>query len=445
MRNNKRLALIALLSGLMFSSASFAFLEGLPVASDGGLQVGSTKDPYWFNISGVLKVDERVYTGDTKTTASGVGTLGTYIGATFIRDLGITFEGGVGENFTYSIGLDIEANKKELEVDTAYVTYNGFRDLLPNLSFSVGQVAPGFCLTCAASSKWIPFMERSMGTNTFGPKQGLGISGNTYNKHYSATIAVTQQPKAGTTIKTVTGANNEKTHDLWQASGRFTYAPISEVGKVLQFGVSAHILEYANNGLQFRANPEMRSPNTTTLLNTTTYTSASTSSGQTLIAAKNQRTLDIEMLGIYGPWSGELEAQKAYVARGTVNGVKQGTGANLTFSGYHAQLSYILTGESRPLKYSNGTLGQIKPKSKYGAWEVSARYSFISLNSHDINGGRANNTTASLSWYANNNIKVIAEYVYSLERRYFSQTSTYKAYLDRRHVNGIGARVQLVF
>lgn len=437
MKNNIKLVFVALLSTLMFSPASFAFLEGLPVASDGGLQVGSTKAPYWFNISGVLKVDERVYTGNTSTTASGVGTLGTYIGATFIRDLGITLEGGVGENFSYNIGLDIEANKKELEVDTAYLTYYGFNNLLPNLSFSVGQVAPGFCLTCAASSKWIPFMERSMGTNTFGPKQGLGISGTTYDKHYSATIAITQQPKAGSNIKTVTGADNAKTHDLWQASGRFTFAPISEIGKVLQFGVSAHIQEYASNGLQFRANPEMRSPNTTTLLNTTNYTTSSTSSGQTLIAAKNQRTLDIEMLGIYGPWSGELEAQKAYIARGSVNGVKQGQ--NLTFSGYHAQASYILTGESRPLKYSNGTLGQIKPKSKYGAWELSARYSFISLNDKDINGGRANNTTASLSWYANNNIKVIAEYVYSLQRRHFP------TYFDKRHVNGIGARVQVVF
>jgi phosphate-selective porin OprO/OprP len=146
--------------------------------------------------------------------------------------------------------------------------------------------------------------------------------------------------------------------------------------------------------------------------------------------------VDIEMLGIKGPWSGELEYQRAYIARGTVNGVSQGK--NLSFSGFHAQASYVLTGQGRSLKKSNGTLNKPGLNGR-PAWEASARYSFITLNDEDINGGRAYNTTASLSWYANNNIRVIGEYVYSLQRRQFA------TYLDKRHVSGLGARLQLVF
>lgn len=429
--------ILALVCALLLPTCIFA--DGVPVATDGGLQVGSTDQPFWFNISGVSKLDSRSYTGDTRTTASGVGNLGTYMSAVFIRDLGLSLEGGIGHNFSYTIELNFDVDDNATKVDYAYITYYGFDNVLPNLSFSLGQVVPGFCLNCASSSKWSPFMERSMATNTFGPQAGIGVSSNSYSDHYSATVAVTQQPKSGQTIKNVYG-QSIRTHDLWQASMRLTWAPISELGRVFQVGLSAHIQEYASNGLQFRAVPEMRSRNSTTLLNTTTYYTSSTAPGpgnQLWIAATNQKTIDWEILGIYGPWSTEIEWQRAFIARGAVNDVSQGP--NLQFSGYHAQLAYILTGETRPLKKPNGTLGQIKPKSKCGAWEIAARYSFITLNDKDITGGKANNTTASISWYVNNNVKIMGEYVASFQRRQFP------TYLDKRVVGGVGLRAQFVF
>ncbi len=190
----------------------------------------------------------------------------------------------------------------------------------------------------------------------------------------------------------------------------------------------------------------MRSGSSRTLLNTTQY--INNANTQLWIAARLQSTFDFEVLFIHGPWSGEAEYQRVYVTRGNQYGLVLGTqgvkqGPNLSFDGYNMQLSYILTGETRPLKKSNGTVGQIKPKSKCGAWEVSARYSFISLNDGDIHGGMAHNVTGSLSWYANNNIKVIGEYVYSLQRRLF--TSSNPNYFDKRAVGGIGARLQIVF
>lgn len=407
------------------------------IATEGGLLVGSKSNPYWFQVSGAMKLDQRVYFGDTNKTSSPINPAGTYESGAYIRDLGLSLDGGIGHDFTYTLALNFKASDSKVSVDDAFVTYHGFKHLAPNFTFSVGQVIPGFCVSCATSSKWIPFMERSMGTNVFGPQQGLGVSANTYNDHYSLTLAATQQPKTGSSLKDPSG-NTIRKHDLWQGSGRFTYYPISEAGKVLQVGLSAHIQEHSNTGVQFAATPEMRSGNSTTLLNTTTILNGNSRNNSQLIAAKNQKTIDIEMLGIHGPWSGELEYQKAFIARGlTTTGVKQGK--NLSFSGYHAQVSYVLTGETRPHKKSNGTLGQIKPHSKKGAWEVSGRYSFITLNDKDVSGGMAHNTAASLSWYANNNIRVIGEYVFSKQSRQFA------TYLDKRNVNSVGARLQVVF
>lgn len=426
----------SLLLGFIFAFSNIAYAAN-SVSTDGGIKVNSEDVPFSFEISGALKIDQRTYFGDTETTSYPYGKAGTYVSGAFIRDLGITFDGGIGKDYTYTIALDFEAQYNTVKVDDAFLTYHGFKHLMPNFTFSVGQVIPGFCISCATSSKWIPFMERSMGTNTFGPQQGIGISGNTYDNDYSVTVAATQQPKTGSVVRDPNG-NIIRKPDLWQAAGRFTYAPIAQVGKVFQLGFSAYIKEYSNTGLQFSTNPEMRSGSSTSLLNTTRYVNNTTTNNAIMISAKNQKTIDFELMGINGPWSGELEYQKAFVTRGLTNaGVKQGE--NLTFSGYHAQLSYVLTGESRPHKKSNGTLGQIKPRSKNGAWEVSGRYSFITLNDKDVSGGMAHNTSASLSWYANNNVRVIGEYVFSKQSRAFP------TYFDKRHLSSFGARMQVVF
>ncbi len=441
MQHNKKLVMLTMLSALFFPMLGHADIAGIPVSSDGGLLVGSPDDPFWFQISGALKVDQRTFWGDTGSKAPSPSRAGTYNSGAFIRDFGVTFDGGAGKDWTYTVALNFDARNTTTRIDDAFLTYYGFEWLLPNFTFSMGQVAPGFCISCATSSKWIPFLERSMGTNVFGPQQGLGISANTYNNNYSVTVAATQQPKNGQPVTDPFG-NIIPKPDLWQAAGRFTYAPINCDQKVLQFGLSAHIQEYSNTGLQFTTLPEMRSGSSVSLLNTSTVVNRSTTNPLIMISALNQKTIDFEVLGIHGPWSGELEYQRAYVVRGSIatsTNAKVKQGQNLQFSGYHMQGSYVLTGESRPFKKANGTMGQIKPKHKYGAWEVSARYSFVTLNDKDVNGGMAHNTSASLGWYVNNNIKFLGEYVYSMQSRAFSTI------FDKRHLSSVGLRMQVVF
>ncbi len=79
--------------------------------------------------------------------------------------------------------------------------------------------------------------------------------------------------------------------------------------------------------------------------------------------------------------------------------------------GYYVQAGYVLTGEHRG--YKKGAFKRIKPKSKYGAWELAARfesglgkYSDFGLNkdtSAKYEVGKA--YTVGVNWYANNNVK----------------------------------------
>lgn len=113
-----------------------------------------------------------------------------------------------------------------------------------------------------------------------------------------------------------------------------------------------------------------------------------------------------ELLYINGPFSLEGDYLMA--------NIQQYEGDNPAFHGFHAQISYVLTGESR--SYSGGTPGTISPSNGTGAWEVALRYSNINLNDAGINGGEQSNITAAVNYYVTSKLRFMANVIYvSLE------------------------------
>ena len=84
---------------------------------------------------------------------------------------------------------------------------------------------------------------------------------------------------------------------------------------------------------------------------------------------------------------------------------------DLRFDGYHAEISYVLTGESRGYRY--GVFGGLRPKnSTLGAWEAAARWSSIDLRDEDIEGGKQENLTLGINWYATDSIRFMANVIF---------------------------------
>ncbi len=50
-------------------------------------------------------------------------------------------------------------------------------------------------------------------------------------------------------------------------------------------------------------------------------------------------------------------------------------------------------------------------RSKWGAWEVAARLSYLDLNDGPIRGGEELNFTVGLNWYLRSNLRVMVNYV----------------------------------
>jgi len=107
--------------------------------------------------------------------------------------------------------------------------------------------------------------------------------------------------------------------------------------------------------------------------------------------------------------------QGEYVMANVIR-LEESTAGDAAFDGGYAYLSWIPTGEKRPWSMVDGEFGQVMPKNKKtGAWELAARYSYLSLTDEDaelssgsgraILGGGANIYTFGLNWYANPNVK----------------------------------------
>jgi phosphate-selective porin OprO/OprP len=83
-------------------------------------------------------------------------------------------------------------------------------------------------------------------------------------------------------------------------------------------------------------------------------------------------------------------------------------------SSYYSQISYFLTGESRPYKSSLDGFSRVNPHNNYGeegrgAIELVARISQICLQKADM--GQLNDITVGLNWYLNPNTRVMFNYV----------------------------------
>jgi phosphate-selective porin OprO and OprP len=400
--------------GLVASSAAFADSE---VSTDGGVMIGKKTDDFWFSVGGGLRFDQIFFTGNAQSRGS------QFRSGADIHRSWLDFDGGVGENITYSIDFSIGTDAK-LKLGDAFATYKGFGK---DFDVSVGQLSPGFSLQSTSSSKWTAFLERSLDASAFNVTSGLGANLTKWSNQYSVNISAIQ-PKKGETPHNAAGADLNR-NDRWTVATRVTYNPFVclDEHKVFQIGGSASYHDDSNAGITFRTFPEAHNRNTGYAL--TTDDASNLANPTKHIGARHHEIYAVEISGQNGPFYAESEYHIARVER------SRGKGENLRFNGWHVQATYVLTGEARTYKARSGTFEQVIPNSERGAWEVAARYSTVKLNSKDIRGGVGKNATLGVNYYANKNIKVAANYIRSKQKKD----------TENRKLNIFGVRLQLVF
>lgn len=111
--------------------------------------------------------------------------------------------------------------------------------------------------------------------------------------------------------------------------------------------------------------------------------------------------------GLEAAWqTGPFIVQAEYFAVS----VSRDTGADPDFSGAYIQGSWIVTGERRG--YGNGIFRGLTPGGPdRGAWELAARYSTLDLEDAGFQGGRQDNVTLGVNYYANANVRFMLNYI----------------------------------
>jgi len=135
----------------------------------------------------------------------------------------------------------------------------------------------------------------------------------------------------------------------------------------------------------------------------------------------------IKRLGLEGAWiHGPLLVQGEYL---TVNADPKGK-PSFEGSGYYAQGSWVLTGESRP--YSKGSIGNVRPMNEYGAFEVALRYSHVDLNDGPVLGGEEDDWTLGANWYLGQHFKLQANYIWASTTKHYGAPINGDADVDPR-------------
>jgi phosphate-selective porin OprO/OprP len=272
--------------------------------------------------------------------------------------LGIAGQMRFWNRLNYKIEFDLTDGENTLS--DAYLSYHS--DRWGTLRLGNQKVAQ--TLSGQTSSLSIPFLERPLPIDAFTLTRRLGLG---WDKHWK---------KVGANI-TVFGRNlNEDigSHG-WAARGYFN--PTRSGMHVIHVGGSYMQLS-TDNDAQFRSRPESHVTNIY-LVDTGVRPFVGTGSA-----------LGLELVGAKGPVTLRSEFYRTEWTRSKTE--------NPRFKGWYAEASWFLTGEKA--HYREGKFIRPNIESKWGAWEVAARFSSIDLNDQDIRGGTQKNLSVGVNWYS---------------------------------------------
>lgn len=381
-----RLALCA--AGLVGASQAFAgtvTTDGadLVIKTKGGLEVETTDNQFSFKIGGRLQADFDTFDGLYTDN-------GNRADASYLRRSRLEISGKAYGVWAYD--LAVELNDTDTPIKEASISYMG----LDPVTIKVGRFDPDFGLENAISSKWTTGIERSAVTelapwvNDRDDGLGAQVRGTRGMFYGSAGILrpTTNEDSDGK------GANN---YNL-----RLVFAPMARSGKVLHFGLS-----YAYNDAE-SVDGRIR-----TRLGVRGVSETDNNGNRQELAPNTDGAFDrdsaasLEFAYATGPFSLQSEylRRQLEVKPGTKNHDRDATG-------YYGQLAYTLTGEARGYKLDGGKFDQIKPQNKhFGAWEIFYRYDHLNVREHDLLDNTAKVHTVGVNWYANDAVKISANYV----------------------------------
>jgi phosphate-selective porin OprO/OprP len=304
---------------------------------------------------------------------------------TIPRNIRLQLVGNFGPHIFYKAQLEVGSISPGFK--DVYVVVQDV-PLFSNVRFGKGNQP--FSMENLTSSKFNSFMERSLLT-ALTPGLSFGLMA------YDTAFKQRMTWAGGIFYRTATWGDLEfdssTGSDLTARVTALPYAPSN--GRLLHVGFGISNRLYGDT-TRFSSAPESR-------LADVEYVDTGD------FEADNASTFNVEGAWQDGPWMLQGEYTRNLVR--TKDGER-------SYAASYFQLSYFVTGESRPYNRASGTFGNLVPKRLYhwgdepgGALELAVRLSAIDLESGDYQGGSQHNITLGATWYPRHNVRMRFNYI----------------------------------
>lgn len=350
------------------------------------LAIKSSDGNFEWGIGGRIMADYALYDDDTDINGNEVGLSDGHE----IRRARLEMDGTLWKVWGMKLQLDFADNA--VDIKDAFISYSGFN----NVDLKIGNFKEPFSLEELTSSKYITFMERSTPVNTFAPSRNLGIAAYT---GFADSVTL-----SGGVFGSGIDSGSDDDGTSYGTTGRVTFSPIHEEGRVIHLGGAASYRSTdQNDTVRFRDRFE------------THISSVRLVDTADIAGVDNIMRYGLEAAGVWDRFSLQSEYIMADVSR------ESGFGSDVDFDGYYVYGSMFLTDDTRPYKFSSGSFDKVSPSSTVGkggigAWELGLRYSSVDLSDGAIiDGGDQDLLTVGLNWYATKNVRFMANYNQVLE------------------------------
>jgi phosphate-selective porin OprO and OprP len=306
-------------------------------------------------------------------------------------------------DFANSIENDTTSGSTPIGSPSFSDVWIGINDLPLIGTLRVGWMKEPIGLEHLTSSRWLNFMERPPGGDSLG-LHSPGIMLHNASSDQRATWAVgffhAQNNNFGFGI-----GDGE-----YAETGRVTWLPWYENDgcELFHLGFGATHRHLDNNQIDIHGRPSVR-----TMPGVLEPSLAETGT----IAGTTQEVLDVELAGVFGPWTLQSEYYCTFIHDAVFpdsppNGVPRGT---LFYQGAYVELLYFLTGEHRAYNRQDAVFDRVIPHRNFnvwgepggwGAWQAGLRYSFLDLQNKGVNGATLHDIVLGLNWFLNPNMKI---------------------------------------
>lgn len=301
--------------------------------------------------------------------------------------------------------VDMDFANAAFELKDALVRYTG----LKNFSLTAGNFKEGFSMESTTTSRYLPFMERPMIVNTFAPSRHIGFEVAYQNKWLLGKVGAFGQAIEDLETRTNVEDNNK---DYGRGSG------YSFTGKL----VGMPFYKNVNAGLHIGVAGSYRTPKADMATSEFGGVRYSTRNSTSINRKKYLDTdvitnVDHDLLGgleFAGYFKG-LRVQSEYIVNKTYI---TGKDDPYTFNGWYAHAGFLLFGGRQRYNANEGEFTQPSRGKDWGDVELLVRYEYIDLNSLDVYGGAAQAYTVGLTYFINNNFKMMVNYQYNDNDRY---------------------------